>query len=102
MTMDELRHVQLLMASDLSIKYGEMNLQGPAKSRCFMGQPVDLNPGKDPTKINVLRVAASAPLILRAWQEGLEPILLEDQALFEKLIFILENWQTLQPFESKM
>eukprot|EP00930_Biecheleria_cincta_P048620 TRINITY_DN33902_c0_g1_i1.p1 TRINITY_DN33902_c0_g1~~TRINITY_DN33902_c0_g1_i1.p1 ORF type:complete len:614 (+),score=107.00 TRINITY_DN33902_c0_g1_i1:46-1887(+) len=102
MTMDELRHVQLLMASDLSMKYGDINLQGPAKSRCFMGQPVDLSPGKDAAKINVLRVAASAPLILRAWQEGLEPVLLEDQALFEKLIFILENWQTLQPFESKM
>lgn len=100
MTIDELRHVQLLMASDLTIKYGEINLQGPAKSRCFMGQPVDLN--QDTTKINVLRVAASAPLILRAWQEGLEPILLEDHSLFEKLIFILENWQNLQPFESKM
>lgn len=102
MTMDELRHVQLLMATDLSIKYGFMNLQGCAKTRCFMGQPVDLNPGKDPAKINVLRVAASAPLILRAWKEGLESVLFEDLALFEKLIFILENWQTLQPFESKM
>lgn len=102
MTMDELRHVQLLMATDLSTRYGFMNLQGSAKTRCFMGQPVDLNPGKDPTKINVLRVAASAPLILRAWKEGLEPVLFEDLALFEKLIFILENWQTLQPFESKM
>mmetsp|Transcript_10543 Transcript_10543/g.17224 ORF Transcript_10543/g.17224 Transcript_10543/m.17224 type:complete len:609 (+) Transcript_10543:46-1872(+) len=96
MTMDELRHVQFLMASDLTSKYQHLSLLGPAKSLCYIGQPVDLAPNhsKDEQGVNlhVLRVAASAPLMVRVWHEGLEQILTEDQALLEKLELILGNW----------
>jgi len=98
MTMDELRHVQFLMASDLTTKYPHLSLLGPARSRCFLGQPVDLAPssvaGKKDSGVNlhVLRVAASAPLMVRIWHEGLENVLAEDQSLLEKLELILGNW----------
>lgn len=99
MTMDELRHVQLLMATDLTVEYPNLSLLGPAKTRCFLGQPVDLSPD-DPADVssqssgsrNVLRVAASAPLIVRANRDGLDDILAEDQAIIEKLALILGNW----------
>jgi len=96
MTMDELRHVQLLMASDLSQKHPQLNLLGPARTRCFMGQPVDLScqgAGRAVCDgMHVLRVAASAPMVVRAWREGLEAVLEEDRAMFEKLRLILGNW----------
>jgi hypothetical protein len=101
MTMDELRHVQFLLASDLTSKFQHLNLLGPAKSQCYIGQPVDLAPEqklgidpKDPKGINlhVLRVAASAPLMVRIWHEGLEKVLAEDQLLLQKLELILGNW----------
>jgi len=92
MTMDELRHVQLLMATDLAHQYPHLSLLGSAKARCFIGQPVDLGPAGNCVNANVLRVAASATLAVRAWQEGLDRVLLEDQSLLEKLILILGNW----------
>jgi len=95
MTMEELRHVQLLMASDLSKHRPHLKLLGPAKTRCFLGQPVDLNPqgaGQAVGGMHVLRVAASAPLIVRAWRCGLDAVLEEDKAIFEKLHLILGNW----------
>merc|ERR1719253_1215122 len=45
MTMDELRHVQFLMASDLAKHLPHLSLLGPARTKCFMGQPVDLAAG---------------------------------------------------------
>jgi len=102
MTTDELRRVQFLMASDLASMHSHLSLIGSAKERCFIGQPVDLNPGgassDNPTgessavPLNVLRIAASAPLMVRAWQEGLDVVLSEDQALLEKLELILGNF----------
>jgi len=95
MSMEELRQVQLLMATDLSKHRPHLNLLGPAKTRCFLGQPVDLNPqgaANAVTGMHVLRVAASAPLIVRAHNEGLEKVLQEDKSIFEKLHLILGNW----------
>merc|ERR1712048_629501 len=91
MTMDELRHLQFCMTSDLSQWQTDLHLCKPASSRFFIGQPVDLC--SDPSlRCNVLRVAASAPLVLRMWNEGEEIVAQEDEALFEKLTFILANW----------
>jgi hypothetical protein len=100
MTMDELRHVQFLMASDLTEMFPQQQLLEPAKIRCFMGQPVDLTPGRcvaNVTKENVLRVALSAPMVVRLWQDGIEKVLAEDRAVFEKLQLILGNWCKFQP-----
>jgi len=96
MTMDELRHVQFLMASDLSQMHPHLSLLGPAKTKCFMGQPVDLSPNSSTPGMSVLRVAASAPLIVQAWSEGLETVLAEDGALMEKLRLVLGNWHMFQ------
>jgi len=97
MTIEELRHVQFLMASDLCQHCPQLRLVGPAKTRCFLGQPVDLSSQAASltlaaSGIRVLRVAASAPLVVRAWRDGLDAVLAEDQALFEKLHLILGNW----------
>lgn len=98
MTMDELRHVQFLMATDLTSAYQHLSLLGPAKSRCYIGQPVDLAPNQDAGKdkqglnLHVLRVAASAPLMVRIFHEGLDKVLMEDQSVLEKLELILGNW----------
>lgn len=95
MTIDELRHVQFLMASDLTTMQPNLKLLGPAKTRCFLGQPVDLNPqaeNRGDTGVIVLRVALSAPLVVRLYQEGLAPILEEDAAVIEKLNLVLGNW----------
>lgn len=93
MTVDELRKVQNLLATDMSKAYPHLTLLASTKARCFIGQPVDLtsNGSKGPTA-NVLRVAASAPMIVRAWNEGLQKTLEEDRAIFEKLELILNNW----------
>lgn len=98
MTMDELRHVQFLMASDLSKLYPHMNLLGHASTRCFMGQPVELTPGgaADVSKEHVLRIALSAPVVVRMWIQGREQVFEEDRALFEKLQLILGNWNSFQ------
>jgi len=105
MTMDELRQVQLLMASDLSRFRGmddlPVALRKVAQTRCFMGQPVDLSPSRrqnppTPCSRNVLRVAFSAPLVVRAGREGLEALLAEDRMLFQKLKMVLENWSLFQ------
>merc|ERR1719253_868240 len=45
MTMDEMRRVQFLMASDLAKDHAHLSLLAPARTKCFMGQPVDLAPG---------------------------------------------------------
>jgi len=93
MTIDELRHVQFLMASDLSEQHPHLSLMGPATTRCFMGQPVDLCSGAGIAPgMHVLRVAASAPLVVRMWKEGVERVLEEDRAVFEKLRLVLGNW----------
>uniref|UniRef100_A0A7S1RHB4 Uncharacterized protein n=1 Tax=Alexandrium catenella TaxID=2925 RepID=A0A7S1RHB4_ALECA len=91
MTMEELRHVQFLMASDLTKHRPHLNLLGPAKTRCFVGQPVDLNP-QVVGRSHVLRVAASAFLVVRCFREGVEKVLQEDRAVFEKLQLVLGNW----------
>jgi len=100
MTMDELRHVQYLMASDLCKLFPHLNLLGHASTRCFMGQPVDLTPGvpvADVSKEHVLRVALSAPVVVRMWMEGTDKVFEEDRAVFEKLQLILGNWPCFQP-----
>lgn len=101
MTMDELRHVQYLMASDLSKNHPHLSLIAPAKLRCFIGQPVDLTAGRKSTeetnKEHVLRVALSAPVVVRIWNEGVDNILAEDRSLFEKMNLILGTWSTFQP-----
>jgi len=99
MTTDELRLVQLLMASDLTKDYPQFG--AAAKVKCFMGQPVDLSPDGPSTcpggeSRNVLRVAASAPMMVRAQREGLEALIVEDRVLMDKLSFILENWAILE------
>mmetsp|Transcript_8510 Transcript_8510/g.21123 ORF Transcript_8510/g.21123 Transcript_8510/m.21123 type:complete len:612 (-) Transcript_8510:419-2254(-) len=97
MTIDELRHVQFLMASDLSEQHPHLSLMGPATTRCFMGQPVDLCSGAGIAPgMHVLRVAASAPLVVRMWKEGVERVLEEDRAVFEKLRLVLGNWYMFQ------
>jgi hypothetical protein len=106
MSMDELRQVQLLMASDLSQARGWLeNLPAPlqqvAQTKCFMGQPVDLSPQRrddppTPCSRHVLRVALSAPLVARAGREGLDAVLADDRKLFDKLKFVLGNWSLLQ------
>mmetsp|Transcript_24032 Transcript_24032/g.66836 ORF Transcript_24032/g.66836 Transcript_24032/m.66836 type:complete len:605 (+) Transcript_24032:87-1901(+) len=103
MTVTELRRVQLLMATDLSREHSHLSLLGSAKVRCFIGQPVDLSPnGGTGGKLNVLRIAASAPLMVRAWHEGLDPVVAEDQALLEKLMLILGNWSLFQQQSAKV
>lgn len=100
MTMDELRHVQYLMASDLCKLFPNLNLLGHASTRCFMGQPVDLTlgvPAADVSKEHVLRVALSAPVVVRMWMEGTDKVFEEDRAVFEKLQLILGNWPCFQP-----
>lgn len=95
MSMEELRRLQLLMASDLSEQHPQLSLLGPARTKCFLGQPVDLCPqgaGQAVGGMHVLRVAASAHLVVRAWREGLDVVLEEDKAIFEKLRLILGNW----------
>eukprot|EP00933_Yihiella_yeosuensis_P034740 TRINITY_DN28221_c0_g1_i2.p1 TRINITY_DN28221_c0_g1~~TRINITY_DN28221_c0_g1_i2.p1 ORF type:complete len:626 (+),score=113.06 TRINITY_DN28221_c0_g1_i2:74-1951(+) len=92
MSMDELRRVQFLMASDMTLNYPHLKLVGPAATRCFMGQPVDLNPKRASDKNNVLRVAFSAPLAVRAFDVGLDPVLEDDRTVVEKLVLILGNW----------
>lgn len=105
MSMDELRQVQLLMASDLShfrgMEDSSATIRNVAQTRCFMGQPVDLSPHRrenppTPCSTNVLRVALSAPLVARAGREGLEALLAEDRILFQKLKMVLENWSLFQ------
>jgi len=105
MTMDELRQVQLLMASDLSHVRGVEDLSATfrnvAQTRCFMGQPVDLSPHRrvnppTPCSTNVLRVAMSAPLVVRAGREGSEALRAEDRVLFLKLKMVLEHWPLFQ------
>jgi len=91
---EELRVVQRLMATDLTAPL--KGLQGggevaAASTRCFMGQPVSMSKG-----LQVLRVAASAPLVCRIHNEGLETVLAEDRLLFQKLGMILANWDLLQ------
>jgi len=93
MTMDELRRVQCLMAMDLHAAYPDLRLFGAAQSRCFMGQPVCLNPASPGNKINILRVAASAPLVVEINRHGIEHALTQDGHLFEKLHLILANWK---------
>lgn len=106
MTMDELRHLQFLMASDLTVAQPHLNLLGLAKTRCFMGQPVDLVPEKSGAKsdrsMHVLRVAASAPVIVRAWYEGLDVVLQEDRAVFDKLRLVLGSWYLFQGATSNL
>eukprot|EP00440_Ansanella_granifera_P059884 gb/GFBE01064903.1/.p1 GENE.gb/GFBE01064903.1/~~gb/GFBE01064903.1/.p1 ORF type:complete len:621 (+),score=121.00 gb/GFBE01064903.1/:1-1863(+) len=97
MTMDELRHLQFLMASDLSKLYPGSELPEITKHKFFMGQPVDLAPGS-PTGERVLRVAFSAPLVVRAAKEGLDAIAAEDAQLFDKLSWLLHNWHVLETF----
>jgi len=96
MSLDELRKVQLLMASDLTQDYPELCTLAIAKTRCFIGQPVDLHPpskgGDSNTNLYVLRVAFSAPLVTSAWNDGLEVLLEQDRGVFEKLNLILSNW----------
>eukprot|EP00929_Paragymnodinium_shiwhaense_P013863 TRINITY_DN121712_c0_g1_i1.p1 TRINITY_DN121712_c0_g1~~TRINITY_DN121712_c0_g1_i1.p1 ORF type:complete len:601 (+),score=156.05 TRINITY_DN121712_c0_g1_i1:112-1914(+) len=93
MTVDELRKVQNLLATDMSKAFPHMMLLDATKQRCFIGQPVDLTltGSKGPTS-NVLRVAASAPMIVRTWNVGVEKTLEEDRAIFDKLEIILNNW----------
>jgi len=100
MTMDEMRRVQFLMASDLATDHAYLTLLASARKKCFMGQPVDLAPGNTETLANrhVLRIAASAPLVVRMYNEGVEAVLAEDRALFEKLNLILGNWFIFTPF----
>jgi len=106
MTMEELRHVQLLMASDLTQQYAHLGLGSPAEKRCFIGQPVELTPHSIPETaragLHVLRVAASAPLVVRMWREGLDPILAEDRAVIQKLRLVLSHWPCLQTKPSNL
>eukprot|EP00928_Gymnodinium_smaydae_P022420 TRINITY_DN1883_c0_g2_i1.p1 TRINITY_DN1883_c0_g2~~TRINITY_DN1883_c0_g2_i1.p1 ORF type:complete len:649 (-),score=115.47 TRINITY_DN1883_c0_g2_i1:105-1982(-) len=92
MTMEELRHVQFLMATDLSQQYPHLSLLGSAKACFYIGQPVHLGPDPTSTGLNVLRVAASAPLIVRTFHEGIDVVLREDELLVDKLVLILGNW----------
>eukprot|EP00933_Yihiella_yeosuensis_P034742 TRINITY_DN28221_c0_g2_i2.p1 TRINITY_DN28221_c0_g2~~TRINITY_DN28221_c0_g2_i2.p1 ORF type:complete len:653 (+),score=158.94 TRINITY_DN28221_c0_g2_i2:77-2035(+) len=92
LSMDELRRVQFLLASDMTVQYPHLKLVGPAATRCFIGQPVDLNPKATEDCNNVLRVACSAPLVVRAFKVGLEPVIDDDRILIEKLTLILGNW----------
>jgi len=105
MSMDELRRVQLLMASDLSHVRGvedlSATLRNVVQTRCFMGQPVDLSPRwrenpPTPCSTHVLRVAMSAPLVVRAGREGSESLRAEDRILFLKLKMVLEHWPLFQ------
>jgi len=97
MSTDELRRVQLLMATDLNTLYPELRLFGAARERCFMGQPVLLNPSVSTEhQKNILRVAASAPLVVEISRNGLDVTLEKDRLLFEKLTTILGNWSAFQ------
>jgi len=99
MSMEELRHLQYMMASDLSQLRPQVGPPSVLKTRCFLGQPVELYPqpsGGPAPGMHVLRAAASAPLIVRAWHDGLESILQEDRAVFEKLQLVLANWFLLE------
>lgn len=105
MSVDELRHVQYLMATDLGVIHPHLSLLGPARTRCFMGQPVDLIPGRKAANLakeHVLRVAVSAPLVVRMWSEGVDKVLAEDAALFEKLVLVLGNWFHFEPQPSNL
>lgn len=94
MTTDELRRVQFLMATDIGNKYPDLRLFGAARERCFMGQPVRLNPGSSASdQVNVLRVAASAPLVTEINRHGLDVALAKDRILVEKLALLLGNWK---------
>eukprot|EP00747_Dinoflagellata_sp_TGD_P140531 gnl/TRDRNA2_/TRDRNA2_176018_c0_seq2.p1 gnl/TRDRNA2_/TRDRNA2_176018_c0~~gnl/TRDRNA2_/TRDRNA2_176018_c0_seq2.p1 ORF type:complete len:602 (+),score=97.96 gnl/TRDRNA2_/TRDRNA2_176018_c0_seq2:101-1906(+) len=96
MTMDELRHVQFLMANNLTEKFPHLSLPACASTKCFIGQPVDLaSSGPEKTRAKVLRVALSAPLVVRAWRTGLDAVLDEDQVVFDKMNLILEKWSLL-------
>merc|ERR1712151_188927 len=95
MSTEELRRVQFLMATDLSSTYPTLP-EEIAKARCFIGQPVDLNPDAPAGTecVNVLRVALSAPLVHRIWEKGEEAIAAEDRVAFDKLVRILNDWHT--------
>jgi hypothetical protein len=89
LSLDELKEVQRLMATDLTSAFPSLPLPGlgqSARLRCFMGQPVTIGPD-----VHVLRVAASAPIVVQIHEEGLEKTLSDDRLLFEKLIMILGN-----------
>eukprot|EP00931_Biecheleriopsis_adriatica_P004884 TRINITY_DN106481_c0_g1_i1.p1 TRINITY_DN106481_c0_g1~~TRINITY_DN106481_c0_g1_i1.p1 ORF type:complete len:629 (-),score=120.54 TRINITY_DN106481_c0_g1_i1:124-2010(-) len=101
LTIDELRFVQYLMASDLSKQYPQLDVPEVAKLRCFLGQPVDLRPGGGDRE-HVLRVAASAPLVTRIAAEGLDSAVKDDAQLFEKLSWVLEHWYLLSPSQSAL
>jgi hypothetical protein len=88
MKLDELRRVQFLMATDLSTKYSHLALMSSASTRCFIGQPVELSK----KGICILRVAASAKTIVQARHDGLDCVLAEDKAVFQKLMLVLGNW----------
>jgi len=98
MKLDELRRVQFLMATDLStnsdinclemVSHSHLALMSSASTRCFIGQPVELSK----KGICILRVAASAKTIVQARHDGLDPVLAEDEAVFQKLMLVLGNW----------
>jgi len=92
LSLEELRHLQYLMATDLGEEFPGLRLFQAARLRCFMGQPVCLNPGSAKPKVHILRVAASAPLVVAIRRDGLESHLSQDKMLFEKLNLILANW----------
>eukprot|EP00927_Polykrikos_kofoidii_P065393 TRINITY_DN61149_c0_g1_i1.p1 TRINITY_DN61149_c0_g1~~TRINITY_DN61149_c0_g1_i1.p1 ORF type:complete len:622 (-),score=103.31 TRINITY_DN61149_c0_g1_i1:246-2111(-) len=96
MSMDDLRRVKFLMASNLAKNSPHLNLLGPARTLCFIGQPVDLVPQKDEASVvdteHVLRIAMSAPVVVRMWTEGVDAVLTEDRIVMEKLLLILRNW----------
>jgi len=94
MSVEELRRVQLYMATDLAETHPHLKVPDFAEVRCFMGQPVDLAPYAESCE-PVLRVAASAPIVAQAAKRGLKCILQEDARLFEKLRWVLSNWHRL-------
>jgi len=98
MTTQELRMVQYLMATDLAQLFPDLALIGAACERCFIGQPVCLNP-KSVEEKNVLRVAASAPLVVQIRRKGLASALAQDRVLFQKLSLILGSWSIFSSLE---
>lgn len=106
-TVDELKHAHKLMALDLGAHCGNCNQQA-AHGRCFIAQPVTLGKQCAP----VLRVALGAPQIIRAFkalgevgaQNGMLawPCRDEDEAVVQKLAFLLEHWDKWKDVEPRL